>query len=280
MSGYLYLPLWVCSIHLSSLYILYIFYVNNTSYCFIANKNTLETVQYGVEGSTTFLECQARSPHMSLKWHLQKENSDRRKEVSKSLRCHVVWSRLYNQCTYLQFWCVNLKMGDKTKKRHEVSSYGFRPPQTTSRLIFKSMNTISPQIIVSFLHMTYLIRYSHWEQHDNNISFARETWIQVIDINKNRARRNRRTCDIRGYHRHKINLKIKVCITFFGLMVVVVENFSTGLRSGDSVGCHNLFIVIFTFARVLMHRCIWFLCISPLLYACSPFNLSPSAYEC
>lgn len=52
------------------------------STCYVvANKNTLETVQYGVEGSTTFLECQARSPHMSLKWHLQKENSDRRKEV-------------------------------------------------------------------------------------------------------------------------------------------------------------------------------------------------------
>uniref|UniRef100_A0A8C6U7D2 Sema domain, immunoglobulin domain (Ig), short basic domain, secreted, (semaphorin) 3Fa n=1 Tax=Neogobius melanostomus TaxID=47308 RepID=A0A8C6U7D2_9GOBI len=46
-----------------------------------ANKNTLESVQYGVEGSTTFLECQARSPHMSLKWHLQKENSDRKKEI-------------------------------------------------------------------------------------------------------------------------------------------------------------------------------------------------------
>uniref|UniRef100_A0A8C6U9N0 Sema domain, immunoglobulin domain (Ig), short basic domain, secreted, (semaphorin) 3Fa n=1 Tax=Neogobius melanostomus TaxID=47308 RepID=A0A8C6U9N0_9GOBI len=38
-------------------------------------------LQYGVEGSTTFLECQARSPHMSLKWHLQKENSDRKKEI-------------------------------------------------------------------------------------------------------------------------------------------------------------------------------------------------------
>lgn len=51
----------------------------------VGNKNTLETVQYGVEGSTTFLECQARSPHMSLKWHLQKENSDRRKEVNKGI---------------------------------------------------------------------------------------------------------------------------------------------------------------------------------------------------
>lgn len=41
-------------------------------------------VQYGVEGSTMFLECQARSPHVSLKWHLQRENSDRRKEVRNS----------------------------------------------------------------------------------------------------------------------------------------------------------------------------------------------------
>ncbi|KAL4655987.1 semaphorin-3F-like [Arapaima gigas] len=46
-----------------------------------ANKNTLEMVQYGVEGSSTFLECQARSPHASIKWHLQKDNSDRKKEM-------------------------------------------------------------------------------------------------------------------------------------------------------------------------------------------------------
>uniref|UniRef100_A0A674N0I1 Semaphorin 3F n=1 Tax=Takifugu rubripes TaxID=31033 RepID=A0A674N0I1_TAKRU len=46
-----------------------------------ANKNTLEMVQYGVEGSSTFLECQARSPHAVIKWHLQRDNSDRRKEM-------------------------------------------------------------------------------------------------------------------------------------------------------------------------------------------------------
>ncbi|XP_030634605.1 semaphorin-3F [Chanos chanos] len=46
-----------------------------------ANKNTLETVQYGVESSSTFLECQARSPHASIKWHLHRDNSDRRREV-------------------------------------------------------------------------------------------------------------------------------------------------------------------------------------------------------
>ncbi|KAG7251631.1 hypothetical protein CRUP_019887 [Coryphaenoides rupestris] len=38
-------------------------------------------VQYGVEGSSTFLECQARSPHALVKWHLQRDNSDRRKEM-------------------------------------------------------------------------------------------------------------------------------------------------------------------------------------------------------
>lgn len=56
------------------------------SLCPAANKNTLEMVQYGVEGSSTFLECQARSPHALIKWHLQRDNSDRRKEVS----CHIV----------------------------------------------------------------------------------------------------------------------------------------------------------------------------------------------
>uniref|UniRef100_A0A452GPY8 Sema domain-containing protein n=1 Tax=Gopherus agassizii TaxID=38772 RepID=A0A452GPY8_9SAUR len=46
-----------------------------------ANKNTVEAVQYGVEGSTAFLECQPRSPQATIKWLLQKDNSDRRKEV-------------------------------------------------------------------------------------------------------------------------------------------------------------------------------------------------------
>uniref|UniRef100_A0A8D3D7S1 Sema domain, immunoglobulin domain (Ig), short basic domain, secreted, (semaphorin) 3Fb n=1 Tax=Scophthalmus maximus TaxID=52904 RepID=A0A8D3D7S1_SCOMX len=45
------------------------------------NKNTLEMVQYGVEGSSTFLECQARSPQAVIKWHLQRDNSDRKKEM-------------------------------------------------------------------------------------------------------------------------------------------------------------------------------------------------------
>uniref|UniRef100_A0AAX7SDG4 Sema domain, immunoglobulin domain (Ig), short basic domain, secreted, (semaphorin) 3Fb n=1 Tax=Astatotilapia calliptera TaxID=8154 RepID=A0AAX7SDG4_ASTCA len=53
----------------------------NLSLCPAASKNTLEMVQYGVEGSSTFLECQARSPHALIKWHVQRDNSDRRKEM-------------------------------------------------------------------------------------------------------------------------------------------------------------------------------------------------------
>ncbi|XP_025060156.1 semaphorin-3F isoform X3 [Alligator sinensis] len=46
-----------------------------------ANKNTVEAIHYGVEGSTAFLECQPRSPQATIKWLLQKDNSDRRKEL-------------------------------------------------------------------------------------------------------------------------------------------------------------------------------------------------------
>ena len=47
-------------------------------------------VQYGVEGSSTFLECQARSPHAAIKWHLQRDNSDRRKEVSNITQTSIL----------------------------------------------------------------------------------------------------------------------------------------------------------------------------------------------
>ncbi|XP_029455501.1 semaphorin-3F isoform X1 [Rhinatrema bivittatum] len=50
------------------------------------NKNTLETVQYGVEGSTAFLECQPRSPQATLKWIFQRDNSDRKREMKSEGR--------------------------------------------------------------------------------------------------------------------------------------------------------------------------------------------------
>ncbi|XP_071985210.1 semaphorin-3F-like isoform X4 [Engystomops pustulosus] len=46
-----------------------------------ANKIGMEAAQYGVEGSSAFLECQARSPQASIKWILQKDNSERKKEL-------------------------------------------------------------------------------------------------------------------------------------------------------------------------------------------------------
>ncbi|XP_018431455.1 PREDICTED: semaphorin-3F-like, partial [Nanorana parkeri] len=45
------------------------------------NKNGMDAAQYGVEGSSAFLECQPRSPQASVKWILQKDNSDRKKEL-------------------------------------------------------------------------------------------------------------------------------------------------------------------------------------------------------
>uniref|UniRef100_A0A452FLB5 Semaphorin 3F n=1 Tax=Capra hircus TaxID=9925 RepID=A0A452FLB5_CAPHI len=46
-----------------------------------ANKNAVESVQYGVAGSTAFLECQPRSPQATVKWLFQRDPSDRRREI-------------------------------------------------------------------------------------------------------------------------------------------------------------------------------------------------------
>lgn len=45
-------------------------------------KRLRETVQFGVEGSSTFLECQPRSPQATVKWLFQREG--KRKVVRKS----------------------------------------------------------------------------------------------------------------------------------------------------------------------------------------------------
>uniref|UniRef100_A0A8C7YHJ4 Sema domain, immunoglobulin domain (Ig), short basic domain, secreted, (semaphorin) 3Ga n=1 Tax=Oryzias sinensis TaxID=183150 RepID=A0A8C7YHJ4_9TELE len=47
--------------------------------------NAKETVQFGVEGSSTFLECQPRSPQATVKWLFQREG--KRKVVRKIYRC-------------------------------------------------------------------------------------------------------------------------------------------------------------------------------------------------
>lgn len=49
--------------------------------CSTANKNAVESVQYGVAGSAAFLECQPRSPQATVKWLFQRDPSDRRREV-------------------------------------------------------------------------------------------------------------------------------------------------------------------------------------------------------
>uniref|UniRef100_A0AAR2J831 Semaphorin-3C n=1 Tax=Pygocentrus nattereri TaxID=42514 RepID=A0AAR2J831_PYGNA len=49
--------------------------------CSRYSSNRQRHSNYGVESSSTFLECQARSPHAAIKWHLHRDNSDRRREV-------------------------------------------------------------------------------------------------------------------------------------------------------------------------------------------------------
>lgn len=57
-----------------------------------ANKNAVESVQYGVAGSAAFLECQPRSPQATVKWLFQRDPSDRRREV---ISCALQSSRGY-----------------------------------------------------------------------------------------------------------------------------------------------------------------------------------------
>ncbi|XP_064415008.1 semaphorin-3F-like [Latimeria chalumnae] len=46
-------------------------------------KRLMETAQYGVEGSSTFLECQPRSPQATVKWLIQRDGSNRRKILKR-----------------------------------------------------------------------------------------------------------------------------------------------------------------------------------------------------
>ncbi|XP_004715293.1 semaphorin-3F [Echinops telfairi] len=46
-----------------------------------ANRNAVESVQYGVAGSAAFLECQPRSPQATVKWLFQRDPGDRRREI-------------------------------------------------------------------------------------------------------------------------------------------------------------------------------------------------------
>lgn len=57
-----------------------------------ANKNAVESVQYGVAGSAAFLECQPRSPQATVKWLFQRDPSDRRREVIPCAPA-VLWMR-------------------------------------------------------------------------------------------------------------------------------------------------------------------------------------------
>lgn len=62
----------------------FIYFVSSSCHHFLSifavEKRLRETVQFGVEGSSTFLECQPRSPQATVKWLFQREG--KRKVVS------------------------------------------------------------------------------------------------------------------------------------------------------------------------------------------------------
>lgn len=63
--------------------------VSLVSFCAV-EKRLRETVQFGVEGSSTFLECQPRSPQATVKWLFQREGKRKlvrkKREVSRIFR--------------------------------------------------------------------------------------------------------------------------------------------------------------------------------------------------
>uniref|UniRef100_A0A3Q3JWC1 Sema domain, immunoglobulin domain (Ig), short basic domain, secreted, (semaphorin) 3Ga n=1 Tax=Monopterus albus TaxID=43700 RepID=A0A3Q3JWC1_MONAL len=69
--------------------------------------NAKETVQFGVEGSSTFLECQPRSPQATIKWLFQREG--RRKAVRENnvmLTNHGILLKSLNQSDSGLYHCL------------------------------------------------------------------------------------------------------------------------------------------------------------------------------
>lgn len=65
----------------------------------IPTENRLrETVQFGVEGNSAFLECQPQSPQATVKWLFQKDG--RRKVVRKGLQPPSVLLLFLHSCAF------------------------------------------------------------------------------------------------------------------------------------------------------------------------------------
>lgn len=70
-------------------------------------KRLKETVQFGVEGSSTFLECVPRSPQATVKWLYQKDG--RRKVV----RSHKYQNHLKEKlCLFMHMFVYKLAWYD------------------------------------------------------------------------------------------------------------------------------------------------------------------------
>lgn len=80
----------------------FLFHFNSFHVCFsicAVEKRLRETMQFGVEGSSTFLECQPRSPQASVKWLFQREG--KRKVVRKSQQSYIKRGCFGNYTIYI-----------------------------------------------------------------------------------------------------------------------------------------------------------------------------------
>lgn len=86
---------------------------------FAVEKRLRETVQFGVEGSSTFLECQPRSPQASLKWLFQGEG--KRKLVGRQCSGFLcVASRLFCFLGFSSFFPQLSRAGGVLKTDHGI----------------------------------------------------------------------------------------------------------------------------------------------------------------
>ncbi|XP_032819456.2 semaphorin-3F isoform X1 [Petromyzon marinus] len=89
-------------------------------------KRLPEVVQFAVEGSSTFMECGARSPQAVVKWLVQRLDSDRRKEVKPSERLarteHGLLIRAVQRSDAGMYHCLATENGF----RHTLGRYTVR----------------------------------------------------------------------------------------------------------------------------------------------------------
>lgn len=132
-----------------------------TPSCSPANKNAVESVQYGVAGSAAFLECQPRSPQATVKWLFQRDPSDRRREVISCTPQSVPWMR-GPPCSRSAMW-VECSIGALLRQPHSKKALPSSPSLCGSHLGESSyMETLE---FPYYMETTY----KHASLHENSI---------------------------------------------------------------------------------------------------------------